>query len=121
MANGDGTRNLAIGLLVALAVIVLLPLFIGGTMMGGMMGRWGDGMWSWGGWGMGLGAIFMLVFWGIIIAAIVLVVRWMAQPSGGAHPPTTKEESALEILQKRYARGEINKEEYEQKRRDLTS
>jgi putative membrane protein len=41
----------------------------------------------------------------------------IAQKSKGTTSPET--ESALEILKKRYARGEINKEEFEEKRKDL--
>lgn len=71
------------------------------------------------GWGMGLGWIFMVLVWGLIILGIVALVKWlMTQASMGQRPPN---KTALEILQKRYARGEINREEYEQKRRDLSA
>ena len=93
-----------------------------------MMGRllplahWGDGwghgpgMMRWGmmGW---IGPIMMLVFWAVVIVALIFLVRWIAastQSRGKA------EESALEILKKRYARGEIDKEEFEAKKKDLT-
>jgi putative membrane protein len=72
------------------------------------------------GWGFGMfGMFFMLVFWGLIIAGVVLVVRWLIEQGrrgGGAAPEA---ESALDILKKRYARGEIGKEEFEAKKRDL--
>ena len=51
-----------------------------------------------------------------VIAAIVVGVRWLARARGEANP---RSETALEILQKRYARGEIGREEFEQKRRDI--
>ena len=73
----------------------------------------------WGmGWGMGLGWLLFVLFWVLVIAALVLVVkRLMSQTqTAGAAPPQTP----LEILQSRYARGEIEREEYEQKKRDLT-
>jgi putative membrane protein len=76
-----------------------------------MMG-WADGY----GW-MGPGWIFMILFWALVIAGVVAIVRWLgARNSGGGD---TRRRTALEILQERYARGEIEREEYEQKRRDL--
>ena len=55
----------------------------------------------------------------LIIAGIVLVVRWFIEQGrlGGAF--ASGGESALDILKKRYARGEIGKEEFEAKKRDL--
>jgi putative membrane protein len=77
-----------------------------------MMNDWGSG-----GWGMGFGFLFMLLFWGLVIVGIVALFRWsMVQkpPNGKPHG-----KSPLEILQERYARGEIDHDEYEQKKRDL--
>ena len=77
---------------------------------------WGD----WGGWGMGwgiFGALHMLLWWVLIILGIVVLVKWLF---GGAGSAQGKEDRALEILKERYARGEIGKEEFEQKRRDLS-
>jgi putative membrane protein len=76
-----------------------------------MMG-WGDGH----GW-MGFGWIFMLVFWGLIIAGVIALARWLlAQGTGARDAPGKK---PLDILKERYARGEIERDEFEQKRRDL--
>ena len=69
--------------------------------------------WGWGG-GMGLGTV---LFWGVIIAVIVLIVRLLGKDAaarGGDKTP-------LQILKERYARGDIGKDEYEQKKRDLES
>ncbi len=73
---------------------------------------------SWfGGFGMGLGWISMLLFWGVVILGIAMLAKWLMGNSTGSSVPLGK--SALELLQERYARGEIGKEEFEQKRRDL--
>lgn len=60
----------------------------------------------------------MVVFWGLIIAGIILAVRALSG-TGVMQGSTDQKNRALEILQERYARGEIDKDEYESKRRDL--
>lgn len=69
------------------------------------------------GWGWGMGGFQMVLFWVVIIVAIVLVVKWLG--SGTAGSATSRNETPLEILKGRYARGEIGKDEFEQKKRDL--
>lgn len=64
------------------------------------------------------GPFAMLLFIAAIIALVVLVVRWLAGTSqGGPVQPPTK--TPLDILQDRFARGEIDKEEFEERRRIL--
>ncbi len=63
---------------------------------------------------MGFGMLFMALFWVVLIVGVVLLVRWFLGSSG-----FTRGESALEILKKRYARGEIDHQEFEEKKRDL--
>ncbi len=63
---------------------------------------------------MGFGMLFMVLFWVVLIVGVVLLVRWFLGSSG-----FTRGESALEILKKRYARGEIDHQEFEEKKRDL--
>lgn len=83
-------------------------------MPGGMFGG------PWGGWGFGIfGMVFMLVFWVLIIAGIVLVVKWFVEQGKLGGTSGQAGESALDILKKRYARGEIGKEEFEVKKKDL--
>jgi len=69
------------------------------------------------GWGMGfgLGWISMVVFWILLILGIVYLVKMIA---GGTKKGETTE-SSLEILKKRYAKGEISKDEFERIRADL--
>lgn len=76
---------------------------------------WGGG-WGWG--GMFLGPLFGLLFIAAVAVAIVFVVR--AVGGGGHHHRHGGARSALDILDERFARGEIDKEEYEERRRVLT-
>ncbi len=78
---------------------------------------WGWGghpMWWMGGaWGIGM-MLFVLLFWGLVIAGIVLGIRWLVRQGRDSRP-----DQALERLRQRYVRGEIGKEEFEAKRKDL--
>lgn len=78
---------------------------------------WGDGG-SWGmGWGM-FGVLHMLLWWVLIILGIVVLVKWLFGGTSGQARGI--ENRALEVLKERYARGEIGKEEFDQKKRDLS-
>ncbi len=110
-------------------VVVLVVLLLGGAgmmgfgMMGpGMMGGYGGMMGRFGGQAFGfspLGAILSLVFWGLIIAGIVILVVWFVRNAGRTGLSASSSDPALEILKARYAKGEINKEQYEEMRRTL--
>ncbi|NJD57257.1 MAG: SHOCT domain-containing protein [Nitrospirae bacterium] len=73
-------------------------------------------MMQWGnyGWGMGFGWLFMIIFWILVILGVVYLVRLVA---GGERK--TAGETALDILKKRYAKGEITKEEFEEKKKAI--
>jgi putative membrane protein len=68
--------------------------------------------------GMGLGAIGMLFFWAFVIAGVIVLARWLGG-SAVTRAPRSAERTPLEILRERYAKGEIDEREFEQKRRDL--
>lgn len=84
-----------------------------------MMGNH-DGFWMW-----GFNGIFMILFWILVILAVAALIRWLALPPGT--PSRTEREPkeegggshALDILEERYARGEIDREEFLRKREDL--
>ena len=58
----------------------------------------------------------MVIFWIAVVIGIVFLIRWLVQSTRGG---AGSGESALEILKRRYAAGEINKKEFEQKKKDL--
>ena len=95
MSNKDST----LWILIALLVVVVL-LFSGGGMMG---------------FGIGFGmAIIMVLFWGAIIWLVISVIN------AGAQKSEETPESAFAILKKRYARGEITREQYLEMEKELT-
>ena len=108
---------------VVLAILIVLPLIFGGIsgygggwgMMGPGWGMMGPGMM--GGFGWGWMPFLMIVFWGLVIWGIVAAVRSVGNRRACDNSTT---ESALEVLKRRYAQGEIKKKEYEEKKRDLT-
>jgi putative membrane protein len=80
-------------------------------MWGDMMG-WGGGWgWSW------FGMIHMVLWWLLIVLGIVVLAKWLFGGAGGGRGPG--EDRALSILRERYARGEIDKAEFEARKHDL--
>ena len=67
----------------------------------------------WGPWGIGM-MLMMLVFFGLVVAALVLGIRWLVTQGR-----ESRSDSALDILRQRYARGEIDKDQLEALKRDL--
>jgi len=79
---------------------------------------WGHGPGGMGGYGTGwFGGIIMVAFWIAVAIGIIFLIRWLVVSTKGG--VSGSEDSALEILKKRYARGEIDKKEFEQKKKDL--
>ncbi|EQD78052.1 DsrE family protein, partial [mine drainage metagenome] len=80
-----------------------------------MMG-WGAGWY-----GMILGPLIMIVILAALISVVVLLVRWVAGPWHSVEPPRhgPPARTPLDLLKERYARGELNKEEFEERRHVL--
>jgi putative membrane protein len=69
-----------------------------------------------GGWGMGLMMVSTLLFWGLIVAGVVFAIRGVNRGGSGDQ---VRPFDAEQILAQRYARGEINEEEYQQRLQTL--
>ena len=105
------TRNITIAIPFAFVVSA-------GSALADPADNWRDGfghMMGGGGFGM-FGGLMMLLFWGAIIALIVFAVRGF---SAGSRPGGKS--NAEDILRERYARGEIDEEEYERRKAKLDS
>ena len=77
--------------------------------------------WEWG-WGhMLFGSMMMILFWGGIILVIVLAVRWFGRRSSQDAAPAAPRRSAFDILDERFARGDIDQEEFEERKRLLAN
>ena len=80
-------------------------------------------MWWAAGWpGMFFGPLMMILMFAAIIACAVLLVRWVGGPGHGHgapphHPPSGR--APLDFLKERFARGDIDKDEFEARRRVL--
>ncbi|MEE9520816.1 MAG: SHOCT domain-containing protein [Dehalococcoidales bacterium] len=102
---------------IIVVVLIVLPLVFG-LIWGGQYGGWGMmgpgmmGGFSW----MAIMPVLWIVVLGLVIWAVVAAVRGSSESRSS---DSSKADSALEVLKRRYARGEINKEEYEEKKIDL--
>lgn len=71
---------------------------------------WGNGM---SGWGYFFMALNMVLFWGLLITGIVLLVRYLG---GQRHEPSSASGTGPQrVLAERFARGEIDEDEYRQR------
>ena len=103
---------------VLVAILILVPLIFG--LIGGWQGYgYGYGMMGPGMMG-GFGTMFLMpILWIVVLGLIIWAVVAAVRKTGESSSPTRSSDSALEILKRRYARGEITKQEYEERKKDL--
>jgi len=101
----------------SLSTVLLTPAFA----QSGGYGNWHMGRWMMGDWGMGwFGMIFMLLFWVLVIAGIVFLIRWLVQNTGSKSSSGAGTGSqAMDILKERYAKGEISQDEFESMKKEI--
>jgi putative membrane protein len=107
-------------LMTILFSVILIP-WDNAIAQSGQYGGWrmGPGMMG-SNWGMGwFGMIFMLAFWVLVIIALIFLVKWLIQATSGKKAAPTSSNRGLEILKERYARGEIDKAEFDSKKHDI--
>lgn len=80
----------------------------------GEPGSYWDHDWGWG--HMIFGSLMMILFWGGLIVLVVLAIRWL----GAGSSKRSARRTAVEILEERFARGEIDKEEFEERKHLLS-
>jgi len=107
----------AVGLSTALSTISVTALADSAGSYEGMH------MWEGSGYGWIMGPVMMIVFLAVAVAVVVLVVRGLtgSAESGNVSTPSRTDKSPQDILAERFARGEIDKQEYEERRRVLDS
>ena len=77
----------------------------------GMMGGYGAGW---------FGGIVMIVFWILILVGLIFLIKWLIQSIGRDKATGSSRNRSLDILKERYAKGEIDKQEFESKKKDLS-
>ena len=113
-----GKSKIGVGLLsLMLAIGSALP--AAAQYMGG-----GDGYGMWGGGHMLFGGLWMVLVWvlfiGLIVALAVLLVRWLGGIPGGGEHHRPSGPTPRDILEERFAKGEIDKEEFEERKKHLS-
>ena len=114
------TRKVVVGIAVALLVLFVAALIVGGMMGGRTVAGYGRGMM--GGFGLPFGTHMfgggwmMILFGVLILGGLVLLVSYLVQ---NHESPARKDEAPMEILRCRYAGGEIDREEFERVKESL--
>lgn len=76
--------------------------------------------WESNGWSF-FGGLMMFLWWALVALAVVWLVRYAARNAGDRPGVGRVGESALDILKKRYAKGEITKKEFDEMRKDIST
>lgn len=108
----------------AMSALVFIPTALWAQVPSDADRWWGCGphmSWPGGGWfGMISGPLFLILVLAGLIALVILLLRWLGGAShGAAWHQGAPSRTALDILKERYARGEINQDEFEERRRVL--
>ena len=98
----------------ALGLAFWLPTTSWAQQTAGSGNYWGPHMMWGGGW---MGGAFMMIFWILVIVAIYYGIKWATK--GGDSQGMGRGESALEVLKRRYASGEIDRDQYLSMKKDL--
>lgn len=81
---------------------------------------YGSHMWNGGWYGWFFGPMMMIAFIAVAVVVVVVLVRWLrGRAYGSSAPPGLPGNTPLDILKERFARGEIDKEEFEERRKLL--
>jgi len=113
-------KSKVFGLSMALFSLISLYPWNRAVAQGGRYEDWDVGTGMMGGWAMGwFGGLFMIVFWILILVGLVFVIRWLVQAHGKGGQSDKGGSRAIEILRERYARGEIDKTQFEAMKKDL--
>lgn len=115
---------------IILGIVTAVALLLGGIWLG-YTGAFGYGSWGmmggrnmmggyWGSPMMGFaGGLGMLMFWALVIGGIVWLVATVSRSQSQTGAPRPAGEAPLDVLKRRYAAGEINKEQFDEMRRNL--
>ena len=114
-------KSLMAGIVIVMFSFIMLIPLNEALAQGGRYEGWHMGPGMMGGWGMGwFGGIFMILFWILILVGLVFLIKWLIQTTGRGQASSGGGNRALEILKERYARGEIDKAEFETMKLDLS-
>jgi putative membrane protein len=118
----NSIKSKVLGLFASLLLMISLYPWNMALAQGGRYEDWHTGPGMMGNWNMGwFGGIFMVVFWILIVVGLVSVIKWLVQATGNRRRGDQSGSRAMDILKERYARGEIDKVQFEDMKRDLAN
>lgn len=104
--------------------LILASIFAGAWLYGYWPAGRGNGYGAWQmGYGHmgpgGMGGMMMIFLWGLVLVILILMINWILGQSRNDRIPFGSNDSAQELLKRRYAEGKIDKPEFEEKMSDL--